>query len=101
MPMHRSRRKLSFYALYRRQTAIPAQPPLAAQIASLVATVWAQKRTSGSAAIFRNRIGANTLASPDRIREKLSLSYDAASDAGVAAKSEADSVHQLGWDNRE
>jgi hypothetical protein len=33
-----------------------------------------------------NRIGVNTPASPDRIKEKSPLQYDDASDAGVGAK---------------
>jgi hypothetical protein len=81
--MRRDRRKLSSYASHRCQTATLAHP-LDAHLASGIAALWAKKRTSGFAAISGNRVKANTLASPDRIREKSPLLYDLASDACVA-----------------
>jgi hypothetical protein len=94
LPMRRGRRKLLSYASHRRQTATPAHP-LDAHGASGIVAVWAKNRTSGFATIFGHRVKVNTLASLDRLREKSPLAYDAASDAGVGAKSERRSECRL------
>jgi hypothetical protein len=50
-------------------------------------SLYAEKRTSGSAPIRRNRLRENPRLSDDGIRGNPPLRYDDASDAGVGAKS--------------
>ena len=85
MPRQRGRRTLPSYASHCCQTASLAHP-LDPYPASGITILWAKKRTSGFATMANNRIGVNTPASPDRIKEKSPLQYDDASDAGVGAR---------------
>ncbi len=67
-------------------TALLAFTLLAANGASAVTVSLAEKPASGLFSALEHRVGIDTLASSDRVDEKLSLLYDFASDFPVAAR---------------
>jgi hypothetical protein len=58
--------------------------------------IYGEKRTSGFTAIRRNRIRENPRLGDEGIRGNPLLHYDAASDAGVGAKSE-EADNSVNW----
>ena|ERR1700732_3103711 len=63
-------------------------------------SLYAEKRTSGSATIRGNRLRENPRLSDDGIRGNPPLHYDVASDAGVGAKSDAPGSDSKRWARR-
>jgi hypothetical protein len=70
-------------------TALLAFTLLAANSASAITTASVEKPGSGLLGVLEHRAGVDTLASSDRVDEKLLLLYDFASDFPVAARGES------------
>ncbi len=74
------------FRLARLLTTLLAFTLFAANSASAITTVSAEKPASGLFGVPEQRVGIDALVSSDRVGEKLSLLYDFASDFPVAAK---------------
>jgi hypothetical protein len=78
------------FRLSRLLTALLAFTLLAANSASAITAVSAEKPASGSFGVLEHRVGIDALASVGRIDEELLLLYDFASDFPVAARAIGD-----------
>jgi hypothetical protein len=74
------------FRLVRLLTALLAFTLLAANSASAITIVSAEKPASRLFGVFEHRLGVQTFASAGRINEKSALFYDFASDFSVAAR---------------